>query len=393
MLPRLVYELEHIKVPDTEIKYSFVDNSEKRHSPTTNERCILISKIFKILIKIAKKTTNINSLNNIDNSLSVVIKKILKDENILKKPDYNSVLINCIYFVIKLCNFFPQKIPNYIENEIFTLIFDYFSNYLPKENGLFYLVFLSLYTISIHNKGKEYLLEDNRSIKMINAIFEKVKNDERYLYYDLYNLSEIYIEELFCPYVALIHVEGLKDIVNTFYNNLNDYMEKEIKIISEKKLEYSDKIKPNLGIYHIEKKMQFILIFFMSLTKEDIKYLEETCKTPIKFSITLFLKFINMPACLLCNTLVINHILIKSISEANPESFLSEFYQNFMDIINKTNSLNLHQIQKDKIICTYQRIIESSLRKIYFECKTKNFFPELLFNIFEIYNRKNHRKK
>ena len=374
LLPRLVYELEHIKVPDTEIKYSFVDNSEKRHSPTTNERCILISKIFKILIKIAKKTTNINSLNNIDNSLSVVIKKILKDENILKKPDYNSVLINCIYFVIKLCNFFPQKIPNYIENEIFTLIFDYFSNYLPKENGLFYLVFLSLYTISIHNKGKEYLLEDNRSIKMINAIFEKVKNDERYLYYDLYNLSEIYIEELFCPYVALIHVEGLKDIVNTFYNNLNDYMEKEIKIISEKKLEYSDKIKPNLGIYHIEKKMQFILIFFMSLTKEDIKYLEETCKTPIKFSITLFLKFINMPACLLCNTLVINHILIKSISEANPESFLSEFYQNFMDIINKTNSLNLHQIQKDKIICTYQRIIESSLRKIYFECKTKNFF-------------------
>ena len=374
LLPRLVYELEHITVPDSEIKYSFVDTSEKSHNPTTNERCILISKIFKILIKIAKKTTNINSLNNIDTSLPVAIKKILKDENIIKVPDYNSVIINCIYFVIKLCNFFPQKIPNYIENEIFPLIFDYFSNYLPKENGLFYLVFLALYTISIHNKGKEYLLEDNRSIKMINAVFEKVKNDERYLYYDLYNLSEIYIEELFCPYVALIHVEGLKDIVNTFYDNLNDYMEKEIKIISEKKLEYSDKIKPNLGIYHIEKKMQFILIFFMSLTKEDIKYLEETCKTPIKSSIKLFLKFINMPACLLCNTLVINHILIKSISESNPESFLSEFYQNFIDIINKTNSMNLHQIQKDKIICTYQRIIESSLRKIYFECKTKNFF-------------------
>ena len=374
LLPRLVYELEHITVSDTEIKYSFIDDSEKRHSPTTNERCTLISKIFKILIKIAKKTTNINSLNNIDNSLSVVIKKILKDENILKEPDYNSVLINCIYFVIKLCNFFPQKIPNYIENEIFELIFDYFSNYLPKENGLFYLVFLTLYTISIHNKGKEYLLEDNRSIKMINAIFEKVKNDDRYLYYDLYNLSEIYIEELFCPYVALIHVEGLKDIVNAFYDNLNDYMEKEIKIISEKEIEYSEKIKPNLGIYHIEKKMQFILIFFMSLTKEDIKYLEEKCKTPIKSSIKLFLKFINMPACLLCNTLVINHILIKSVSEANPESFLSEIYQNFMDIIAKTNSLNLHQIQKDKIICTCQRIIESSLRKIYFECKTKNFF-------------------
>ena len=374
LLPRLIYELEHITIPDIEIKYSFVDTSEKRHSPTKNERCILISKIFKILIKIAKKTTNINSLSNIDTSLSITIKNILKDENIIKEPAYNSVIINCIYFVIKLCNFFPQKIPNYIENEIFSLIFNYFSNYLPKENGVFYLVFLTFYTISIHNKGKEYLLEGNRSIKMINSIFEKVKNDERYLYYDLYNLSEIYLEELFCPYVALIHVEGLKDIVNAFYDNLNDYMEKEIKIISEKKLEYSDQIKPNLGIYHIEKKMQFILIFFMSLTKEDIKYLEETCQTPIKSSIKLFLKFINMPACLLCNTIVISHILIKSISESNPEMFLSEFYMNFIDIINKTNSLKLAQIQKDKIICTYQRIIESSLRKIYFECKTKNFF-------------------
>ena len=95
-------------------------------------------------------------------------------------------------------------------------------------------MFLTLYTISIHNKGKEYLLEDNRSIKMINAIFEKVKNDERYFYYDLYNLSEIYIEELFSPYVALIHVDGLKDRVNTFYDHLYDYMEKEIKNIPKK---------------------------------------------------------------------------------------------------------------------------------------------------------------
>ena len=373
-LPRLIYELDHIDVPDDEVKYSFVDNTEEKSNPSTIQRCFLISKILKILIKIAQKITNINSLNILDSLLSDTIKNLLMKEKLKKNPLYNSVIINCIYFVTKICNYFPPKIPNYINNGIFSLIFDYFSNYLPKENGVFYLIFLTLYTISIHNKGKEYILEDNRAIKMINAIFSQVQNDERFFYYDLYNLSEIYVEELYCPYVALIRVEGLRDIVNCFYENLNNFMKKEEEKISQKKIDYCEKMKPNLELFHIERKMQFILIFFMSLNKDDIKFLEETCKTQIKTSIKLFFNFFNIPICLLCNTLVVNHILIKSISELEPDAFLLEFYQNFINIINKTNGLNLHQTQKDKIICTYQRIIEASLRKIYFECKTKNFF-------------------
>ena len=131
---------------------------------------------------------------------------------------------------------------------------------------------------------------------------------------------------------------------------------------------------PNIDIYKIEKKMKFMLIFFIHLNKDDIKYLEDTCKIDIKASIKLFFSFFNLPIVLSCNTLIINHILLKSISESDPEAFLNEFYENFINLIKNTNSLNIYQTQKDKIICTFQRIIESSLKKLYFECKSKNFF-------------------
>ena len=376
LIPRLIYELEHITVPDTEVKYSFIDNTEKKHNPTTNERTILISKIFKILVKIIQKTTNINSLNNIDSQLSIRIKNLLSDEKIKTNPDYNLVILNSIYYIIKLCNYFPSKIPSYIDNGIFDLIFDYFSNYLPKENGLFYLIFLELYTITIHNKGKSYILENNRAINLTNALFSRIQEDENYFYYDLNDLTEIYAEELYSPYAALIRVEGIKEIIKNFYINLNSFMEKTKKKISEINIEYSEKMKPNLNMFKIEKKMKFILIFFITLNKDDIKYLEETCQVDIKSSIKLFFSFFNIPIILLCNTLVINHILLKAISESDPEGFLSEFYENFSNLINQTNALNIHPIQKDKIICTYQRIIESSLKKLYFECKTKNFFKK-----------------
>ena len=374
LIPRLIYELEHITVPDSEVKYSFIDNTEKKHNPTINERTILISKIFKILVKIVQKTTNINSLNNIDSVLSDKIKNLLSDEKIKTNPDYNSVILNSIYYLVKLCNYFPSKIPNYIQNGIFDLIFDYFSNYLPKENGLFYLIFLALYTISIHNKGKAFILENNRVINLTNSLFAKIQSDENYFYYDLNDLTEIYAEELYSPYAALIRVDGIKEIIKNFYVNLNNFMEKTKKNISEINIEYSDKMKPNLNMFKIEKKMKFILIFFITLNKDDIKYLEETCQIDIKSSIKLFFSFFNIPIILLCNTLVINHILLKAISELDPEAFLNEFYVNFSNLINQTNTLNIHPIQKDKIICTYQRIIESSLKKLYFECKSKNFF-------------------
>ena len=92
-----------------------------------------------------------------------------------------------------------------------------------------YLLFLALYTISIHNKGKEYILEENRANNLINAVFDQLQKDKSYFYYDLYNLSEIYVEELYCPYLAFIRVEGLKDILNNIYVNLNKFMEKEKK--------------------------------------------------------------------------------------------------------------------------------------------------------------------
>ena len=40
--------------------------------------------------------------------------------------------------------------------------------------------------------------------------------------------------------------------------------------------------------------MKFILLFFISLTKEDIKYIEENCKIGIKPSIKLFFDFFNI---------------------------------------------------------------------------------------------------
>ena len=193
LIPRLIYELEHITVPDTEVKYSFIDNTEDKHNPTTNERTILISEIFKILIRIIEKTTDVNSLNDFDYILSIRIKNLLSDEKIKTNPDYNLVISNCIYYIIKLCNNFPSKIPNYIDNGIFDLIFDYFSNFLPKENGIFYLLFFVLYTITIHNKGKSYILENNRAINLINALFSRIQEDENYFYYNLNDLKEILI--------------------------------------------------------------------------------------------------------------------------------------------------------------------------------------------------------
>ena len=229
LLPRLIYEIEHLNVPDSEVKYAYNDNDSSLKEPIYPNifgRTGLISKIFRILVKIAQKAINANLLNNIDSVLSEKIKNLFNNEAIKKDSIYNQVYLNCIYFITKLCNYFPSKIPIYIENGIFPLILDYYANSLPKENGVFYLVFLTLYTVSIHNKGKEFLLKDNIGINLTNNLFAQVMNNENFFFYDLNDLTGIYVEELYSPYTALIRIEGLKSIVNNFYLNLNGFMEK-----------------------------------------------------------------------------------------------------------------------------------------------------------------------
>ena len=44
IISRLIYEIENINVNENEIKYSFIDKSEKSHNPTIRERIFLIIK-------------------------------------------------------------------------------------------------------------------------------------------------------------------------------------------------------------------------------------------------------------------------------------------------------------------------------------------------------------
>ena len=76
VIPRLIYELENIEKDSKELKYNFnIDNYS--HNITTNERNILIDRLFKILLKIVAKNSNLNTYGNFDQNLTEVFIKII----------------------------------------------------------------------------------------------------------------------------------------------------------------------------------------------------------------------------------------------------------------------------------------------------------------------------
>ena len=156
VIPRLIYELENIGINSSELKYDFImDNNS--HNITMNERNILIDRLYKILLKIVIKNSNLNSYGNFDQVLSGVFKQIMNDKTIVTNNELTPCIINSIHFFIKLCNCFPSKIPWYINNNIFEIIFDYFEEYFPKYDGALDLIFLMLYTICIHHYLEKFL--------------------------------------------------------------------------------------------------------------------------------------------------------------------------------------------------------------------------------------------
>ena len=152
-----------------------------------------------------------------------IFKKVITNENIITNIENIPCVINCIHFFVKICNSFPSKIPWYIANNIFDIIINYFTEYFPKYDGVLDLIYLLLYTISIHNEGKSYIKNNLEKLKILFAkIFEKIENDENYFYYNLFVLKDLSKNELYSPFNALIHTEGISELIQIIYfKNIN----------------------------------------------------------------------------------------------------------------------------------------------------------------------------
>ena len=226
IVPRLIYELEHITIPCSELKYLFSD-SNNTHNITINDKNNLIDRLYKILLKILQNSTNLNSYGNFDQDLFNTFTKLMGDESILKNEEYIPSIINSIYFFIKICNSFPSKIPNYINNKAFDMMIDYFSKYFPKYDGAMHIVFLMLYTICIHNDGKQYIKNNIEKIKILfENVFNKLKNEEKYFYYNLFILRDLNKYELYSPFHALIHMEGVTELIQIIFESFKDFINK-----------------------------------------------------------------------------------------------------------------------------------------------------------------------
>ena len=110
------------------------------------------------------------------------------------------------------------------------IIINYFTEYFPKYDGVLDLIYLLLYTISIHNEGKTYIKNNLEKLRNLFAkIFEKIENDENYFYYNLFVLKDLSKNELYSPFNALIHTEGISELIQIIFENVKSFMEKLIK--------------------------------------------------------------------------------------------------------------------------------------------------------------------
>ena len=163
ILPRLKYELNNIFISEKDLSY--LDKNINFHPPSILERTTLISKLFKILYKIFEQNTTLNQLRNLEEPLMDIVSNVLKNDNMINNEHYNLLLFCCVEFDIKVFNFYPSKIPQYINKGYMNTLFNLFQKGIPKMNGCLNLIFQMLYTISLHQEGKKYLIEDDKTKK------------------------------------------------------------------------------------------------------------------------------------------------------------------------------------------------------------------------------------
>ena len=372
VIPRLIYELENIEVNSAEIKYGF-DYDNYTHNITINERNILIDRLYKILLKIVAKSSNLTSYGNFDQTLSEIFKKIINNKNIITNIEYIPCIINSIYFFIKVCNCSPSKIPWYINNNIFDIIINYFMDYFPKYDGALDLVYLLLYTICIHNEGKAYINNNIEKIRnLLGKIFEKIENDDNYFYYNLYVLKDLSKNELYSPYNALVHTDGISEVIKIIFEKVKSYMEnlkdKEKKIIIKR----NEKINLDRDLYFYNSKRAFLNEYFISLTEKDINLFEANSNIQIIPILKIYLDIIIANTtlyCLFSHYSIIQPILV--LAKQEPKYVMDQLYNKLSSLIDfeQNNLFNLEEIQKSKIFSMLQKIYEIVFSKTYQKSK------------------------
>ena len=374
LIPRLIYELEHLDSPQCEIKYINVNsNDENVEYPRLIDRVKIINKIFRIIYKFIQRATNIDIVNKIYSILSEPIKSLIKNEKMKNNVNYNSIYINTIYLLLKICNAFPTIIPRFNEEGILKLIFEYFSNNLPKHDGFFYLIFFAIYVISIHEKGKEFISENNNGINMINAAFNQVKKDEGYFYYEFYFLDDLIFDE-FTLWINIIKNKSLCNIVNCFYDNFISFLEMVKEEYINLKIDFNERNNKSRGQYLLKNKLLFLFMIIFPYNIYNYyneKNIINLYQNRIKEVSKTFYDFLEIPNFLLSNSFKINHIaFIISINDST-KKFLLKFLNNFNEFNEKINTLNLHPNQKDKIIYDYQQTAGFCFKEIYAKDEVK----------------------
>ena len=372
IIPRLIYELEYLTVPSSELKYLF--NDSKTHEISINERNNLIDRLYRILIRIIQNSTNLNNYGNFDQELANTFKKILNDKKILENTEYIPAIINSIYFFIKLCNSFPSKIPNYINNKIFDIMINYFKDYLPKYDGSMHLLFLMLYTICIHNEGKQYIKNNITNLKyLFENVFNKLDKDENYFYYNLFILKDLNKYELYSPFHALIHMDGINDLIEIIFENLEKFEEKIKKEISNLNIEYKENIQLNKNLFIFESKRNFINEFFLSVNIKDIETFE-TNSIKVNF-LSLIKSYFDILIsdvtlyCLSSTFSIVNPIVV--LAKKDPVYIMETLCQKYKILNKSPKYLKLNETQKNKIKSIFQRIFEFTFNKIYQRTKEK----------------------
>ena len=90
LIPRLLYELEHLNSPQGEIKYINInENDENVEYPNLIDRVNVIIKIYKIIDKFINRATNIDIANKIYEILSGPFKSLILNEEMKKNVNYN----------------------------------------------------------------------------------------------------------------------------------------------------------------------------------------------------------------------------------------------------------------------------------------------------------------
>ena len=248
---------------------------------------------------------------------------------------------------------------------------DYFKDYFPKYDGAIHLLFLMLYTISIHNDGKKYIKEKIDKLKsLFEKVFEKKENDENFFYYNLFILKDLNKYELYSPFHALIHMEGINELIQIIFENIKKFEDKLISQLKNIKLEYNDNIQLTKELFLFESKRNFVNEFFISFNTKDIETYENNIKIDIISLIKSYFNLLlnNISLFCLSSTYTVSNPII-TLSKKDPVYVLEELYNKFNDILNNKNDLKLHEIQVDKIFSTLQKIFEFSFNKIYQKTK------------------------